>query len=100
MSGGRLTAIAAFWLSRNITRPLQALGAVVERIRGGQYDAAVPVERRDEIGLLAEGLQLMGRAVEARGARCGSARKAPELKFGVGSHGPGALASGPFFCHY
>ncbi len=61
-----LTAIAAFWLSRNITRPLQALGAVVERIRSGRYDTDVPVERRDEIGLLAEGLQLMGRAVQAR----------------------------------
>jgi diguanylate cyclase (GGDEF)-like protein len=63
-----LTAIAAFWLSRNITRPLQDLGAVVERIRGGHYDTFVPVERRDEIGLLAEGLQLMGRAVQARDA--------------------------------
>ena len=61
-----LTAIAAFWLARNITRPLHALGAVVERIRSGRYDTDVTVERRDEIGLLAEGLQLMGRAVQAR----------------------------------
>ncbi|MEI8297099.1 MAG: EAL domain-containing protein [Pseudomonadota bacterium] len=61
-----LTAVAAFWLARNITRPLQALGAVVERIRSGRYDADVVVERRDEIGLLAEGLQLMRNAVEAR----------------------------------
>jgi diguanylate cyclase (GGDEF)-like protein len=61
-----LTAIAAFWLARNITRPLHALGRVVERIRSGRYDAEVPVERRDEIGVLAEGLQLMERAVQAR----------------------------------
>ncbi len=61
-----LTAVAAFWLARNITRPLQALGAVVERIRNGRYDTDVVVERRDEIGLLAEGLQLMRNAVEAR----------------------------------
>jgi diguanylate cyclase (GGDEF)-like protein len=61
-----LTAFAVFWLSRNITRPLHALGAVVEQMRGGRYDADVRIERRDEIGLLAEGLQLMGRAVQAR----------------------------------
>lgn len=61
-----LTAIASFWLARNITRPLHALGRVVERIRSGRYDTEVPVERRDEIGVLAEGLQLMERAVQAR----------------------------------
>ena len=61
-----LTAVAAFWLARNITRPLQALAASVERIRGGRYDADVVVERPDEIGTLAEGLQLMRQAVESR----------------------------------
>lgn len=61
-----LTAVAAFWLARNITRPLRSLAVVVERIRSGRYDSDVVVERRDEIGVLAEGLQLMRRAVEAR----------------------------------
>jgi diguanylate cyclase (GGDEF)-like protein len=61
-----LTAVAAFWVARNITRPLQVLAGVVERIRGGRYDADVEIERRDEIGTLAEGLQLMRAAVESR----------------------------------
>jgi diguanylate cyclase len=61
-----LSAIAAFWLARNITRPLKALTAAVADIRGGRYDTPVVVERRDELGTLAEGLQLMKQAVESR----------------------------------
>lgn len=61
-----LSAIAAFWLARNITRPLLALTAAVQRIRGGHYDSEVVVERSDELGTLAEGLQLMRQAVESR----------------------------------
>jgi diguanylate cyclase (GGDEF)-like protein len=61
-----LSTVAAFWLARNITRPLKALTAAVEDIRGGRYDAPLVVERRDELGTLAEGLQLMQRAVESR----------------------------------
>ena len=61
-----LSTVAAFWLARNITRPLKALTAAVENIRGGRYDAPLVVERRDELGTLAEGLQLMQHAVESR----------------------------------
>ena len=61
-----LSAVAVFWLARNITRPLQALTSAIEAIRGGRYDAPLVVERRDELGTLAEGLQLMQQAVESR----------------------------------
>ena len=61
-----LSAIAAFWLAQNITRPLLALTAAVQRIRRGHYDSDVPVGRADELGTLAEGLQLMRQAVESR----------------------------------
>ena len=61
-----LSAVAVFWLARNITRPLQALTSAIEAIRGGRYDAPLVVERRDELGALAEGLQLMQQAVESR----------------------------------
>src|SRR3984885_13534688 len=60
------SALAAFWLARNITRPLQDLTQAVDQIRGGAYDVTLNVERRDELGVLAEGLQLMQTAVQSR----------------------------------
>ena len=59
-------ALAAFWLARNITKPLKNLTQAVDRMRGGAYDVALTVQRRDELGVLAEGLQLMQTAVQSR----------------------------------
>jgi diguanylate cyclase (GGDEF)-like protein len=59
-------ALAAFWLARNITRPLQDLTRVVDRMRAGSYDAESNVQRDDELGVLAEGLHLMQTAVQTR----------------------------------
>jgi diguanylate cyclase (GGDEF)-like protein len=59
-------ALAAFWLARNITKPLQNLTQAVDRMRAGTYDVALSVQRRDELGVLAEGLQLMQTAVQSR----------------------------------
>ncbi len=59
-------ALAAFWLARNITRPLQDLTKIVDRMRAGTYDAQQNVQRRDELGVLAEGLHLMQTAVQTR----------------------------------
>jgi diguanylate cyclase (GGDEF)-like protein len=59
-------AFAAFWLARNITRPLQNLTRAVDQMRGGTYDVTLTVQRRDELGVLAEGLQLMQSAVHTR----------------------------------
>jgi len=59
-------ALAAFWLARNITRPLQDLTHAVDRMRDGSYDVALGVQRPDELGVLAEGLQLMQSAVHSR----------------------------------
>ena len=60
------SALAAFWLARNITRPLQDLTQAVDQMRTGTYDATLNVQRRDELGVLAEGLQLMQTAVQSR----------------------------------
>src|SRR5579863_4614101 len=60
------SALAAFWLARNITRPLQDLTQAVDQMRDGTYDVALSVQRRDELGVLAEGLQLMQAAVQSR----------------------------------
>jgi diguanylate cyclase (GGDEF)-like protein len=59
-------AAATFWIARNITRPLLDLTKSVEQIRKGDYDVPLAVERRDELGVLAEGLQLMQAAVQSR----------------------------------
>jgi diguanylate cyclase (GGDEF)-like protein len=59
-------ALAAFWIARNITRPLQDLTLVVDQMRAGTYDVARSVQRRDELGVLAEGLHLMQTAVQSR----------------------------------
>jgi diguanylate cyclase (GGDEF)-like protein len=59
-------ALAAFWLARNITRPLQDLTRVVDKMRSGSYEAAKIVRRNDELGVLAEGLYLMQSAVQSR----------------------------------
>jgi diguanylate cyclase (GGDEF)-like protein len=60
------TSLAAVWLARNITRPLQNLIAAVDRIRAGRYDTVLKIERQDELGTLAEGMQLMQSAVDSR----------------------------------
>jgi diguanylate cyclase (GGDEF)-like protein len=59
-------AIAIFWLARNITRPLKDLTSAVDHIRAGSYDTLIALGRRDEIGTLAEGLQVMQSAVQER----------------------------------
>ena len=60
------SALAAFWLARNITKPLQYLTQAVDQMRAGAYDVTLSVQRRDELGVLAEGLQLMQTAVQSR----------------------------------
>lgn len=57
---------AIFALARSITRPLRALTGAVDKIRAGTYDVQVPVQRNDELGRLAEGLQVMQSAVNSR----------------------------------
>ena len=59
-------AWAAFWIARNITRPLRDLTRSVDRMRDGSYDETLNVNRSDELGVLAEGLQLMQTAVNSR----------------------------------
>ncbi|HEY6618201.1 MAG TPA: EAL domain-containing protein [Steroidobacteraceae bacterium] len=59
-------AAATFWIARNITRPLFDLTKSVEQIRKGDYAVPLTVERHDELGELAECLQLMQTAVQTR----------------------------------
>nr|WP_323151024.1 methyl-accepting chemotaxis protein [Pseudomonas glycinae] len=52
--------IAAFIITRQITRPLQETMAVVDRIASGDLSHNVVVTRRDELGVLQQGIARMG----------------------------------------
>ena len=52
--------IAALVIARQITRPLQETLAVVERIASGDLSHNIQVTRRDELGVLQQGIQRMG----------------------------------------
>jgi methyl-accepting chemotaxis protein len=52
--------IAAVIITRQITRPLQETLAVVERIASGDLTQNITVTRRDELGVLQQGIARMG----------------------------------------
>jgi len=52
--------IAALVITRQITRPIQDTLAVVERIASGDLSHNIQVTRRDELGVLQQGIQRMG----------------------------------------
>jgi methyl-accepting chemotaxis protein len=55
-----LGVLAAWLITRQITRPLQATLAEVERIAAGDLTPGIAVTRRDELGVLQQGVQRMG----------------------------------------
>nr|WP_330213475.1 methyl-accepting chemotaxis protein [Pseudomonas sp. Z18(2022)] len=52
--------VAAVIITRQITRPLRETLAVVERIASGDLSHNIQVTRRDELGVLQQGIQRMG----------------------------------------
>ncbi|NWB55205.1 methyl-accepting chemotaxis protein [Pseudomonas sp. F8002] len=52
--------VAAVIITRQITRPLRETLAVVERIASGDLSHDIQVTRRDELGVLQQGIQRMG----------------------------------------
>ena len=64
-----LMALLAALLSRRMTGPLARLARAAERIGGGDLEAGVRVETRDEIGYLAARLDEMRVALRARDER-------------------------------
>ena len=56
-----LVGVLSAWLiTRQITRPLQETLEAVERIAGGDLSHSLQVNRRDELGVLQQGIQRMG----------------------------------------
>lgn len=51
--------IATYIASAQMTRPLRQMAQVIKKVESGDFSARVLVERRDEIGLLAESLNKM-----------------------------------------
>jgi PAS domain S-box-containing protein len=52
--------LGAFFLSRNITRPLQSLTNAAVAISGGDYSRNVELNQKDELGTLATAFNTMG----------------------------------------
>ncbi len=65
--------LAAVLITRQITRPLQETLAAVERIAGGDLSQQMQVTRRDELGVLQQGIARMGTTLREliRGIRDG-----------------------------
>lgn len=58
--------ILLFLLSAFLTRPINRMTKIANRIASGRYDERLPVTRRDELGELAESFNLMVGAVEEK----------------------------------
>lgn len=60
LAGALLAALLGWWLAGRAVRPVQRLTVAAEQVAStGALDAAIPVERTDEIGRLATAFNLM-----------------------------------------
>jgi signal transduction histidine kinase len=68
---GALLAVLALtaWLARRISRPVARLAQAAARLGRGDLDAPIPIETRDEIGVLAQTLEETRAALRARDER-------------------------------
>jgi len=57
------------WLSRRISRPVARLAQAAARLGRGDLDAPIPIETRDEIGVLAQTLEETRAALRTRDER-------------------------------
>ena len=58
--------IGALLLARNVSQPVRELARVAERVGQGDYQAVPAVQRRDELGLLAQALTRMQAGIAER----------------------------------
>jgi diguanylate cyclase (GGDEF)-like protein len=56
----------ALLLARSISQPVQQLATVVERVRQGDYQASLDLQRSDELGRLATAFQAMQQGIAER----------------------------------
>ena len=62
-------AVGSLFTARRITEPIKALALSAERLGAGDYSTPVPVTTRDEVRDLAQALEHMRSAVQARQAQ-------------------------------
>jgi HAMP domain-containing protein len=62
---GLLTILVAFFIARGVTRPVTQLTEVADRISLGELNAKIQIDRKDEIGELAEALRRMQTSLQA-----------------------------------
>jgi diguanylate cyclase (GGDEF)-like protein len=58
--------LGALLLARSVSQPVQALALAAERIGQGDYRTALPLQRSDELGLLANAINSMQRGIAER----------------------------------
>jgi EAL domain-containing protein (putative c-di-GMP-specific phosphodiesterase class I)/GGDEF domain-containing protein len=61
--------LGAWFTARSVSRPIESLAATVRRIAAGDYRIAAGMQRRDEIGQLANAFGAMTEAVQQRELR-------------------------------
>jgi signal transduction histidine kinase len=64
-----LVLLLTVWLARRISRPIARLAQSAARLGRGDLDAPIPIETRDEIGVLAQTLEESRDALRARDER-------------------------------
>src|SRR5262249_34565722 len=60
--------LAVYLLARRFARPLRLLSEAAAQVAGGDYQGAVPVTSKDELGVLSSSFNDMTAAIRARGA--------------------------------
>lgn len=59
-----MAAGLAWWLSRRLTRPVTQLARATHRLAAGHHDVRVDLDRRDEIGVLADDFNRLAETLE------------------------------------
>lgn len=57
--------VATYLASAQMTKPMRQMAQVIKRIEGGDFSVRIPVDRQDEIGLLADSINKMAVSVGA-----------------------------------
>jgi signal transduction histidine kinase len=67
--GAVVSIVGGIWIARGVSRPVRQLAEAARKIEAGQYGAAVPLTRQDELGDLAATFNRMTGAVAEREER-------------------------------
>lgn len=66
LAAGVVAIAVSLWVSRQISRPVEAMAAATRRIADGRFDEPVRLARSDEMGVLATNLNAMALGLKER----------------------------------